>query len=186
MIAMIVLAVAAVGALGGVPARARLTGDPERSDRELARLDVVIAVALAALLTGAAIAAAAASALSGPALIAGQVLAVVTAAVSGSYPVRAVLAAGGIPTRDDNYDDPAPDPPLRGGRVIGLMERTAICISLLLGWPAGIAVILGIKGLARFPQLREHHASEQFILGTFASVLWACAAAGIGWLLGQS
>ncbi|MFZ2512296.1 MAG: hypothetical protein WAW85_14550 [Gordonia sp. (in: high G+C Gram-positive bacteria)] len=186
MVAMMLMALAVAGALAAVPVRTKLVQDLDRADRELVRLDIVMAVALTGLLAAAAIAAAVASALAGPALVSGQVLAVVTAAVTGGYAVRVVLASGGIPTRDDNYDDPALDPPLRGGRVIGLMERTGIAVSLLLGWPAGIAVILGIKGLARFPQLREHHASEQFILGTFASVLWACAAAGTGWLLGQS
>lgn len=186
MIATVLMALAVVYALAGVPVRARVVKDPDRSDADLIRFDLVMSVALTALLGAAAVAAAVSDGLDGPALVAGRVLAVVTAATTGGYAVRAVLAAGGIPTRDDNYDDPAPDPPLRGGRVIGLMERTGIAISLLLAWPAGIAVILGVKGLARFPQLREHHASEQFILGTFASVLWACAAAGIGWLLGRS
>lgn len=186
MIAMILMGCAVVWALAMVPVRTSLVRDTERSDAELVRFDVAMTAILAALLGAAAIVAAASGAIDGPGLVVGRVIAVIAAAVTGGYAVRAVLASGGIPTRTDNYDDPAPDPPLRGGRVIGLMERTGIAVSLLLAWPAGIAVILGIKGLARFPQLREHHASEQFILGTFASVLWACAAAGIGWLLGQS
>jgi hypothetical protein len=34
--------------------------------------------------------------------------------------------------------------------------------------------------LARYPELREPHASEQFIIGTFTSVLWAIAVCGVG------
>ncbi|MFC0315444.1 hypothetical protein ACFQNE_10245 [Gordonia phosphorivorans] len=185
MIAVIVLVVAVLCALVGVPIRTRLAGDEQRSDADVRRFDLVLAVALGGLVAGAAIAAAVAAPLSHAWLVAGQVIAVAAAAATGGYVVRSVLAFGGIPTRRENFDDPAPDPPLRGGRIIGLMERAAVTVSLLLGWPAGIAVILGIKGLARFPQLREHHASEQFILGTFASVLWACALGGIGVLLGR-
>lgn len=183
MIATLLMAGAVLIAVAGMPVRARLAADPARTDVEVTRFDLVTALVLGLLLAGAAIAAGASSSITGAGLVAGQAVAVVAAGATGGYVVRVVLSFGGIPTRSDNYDDPAPDPPLRGGRVIGVLERVGVAVSLLLGWPAGIAVILGIKGLARFPQLREHHASEQFILGTFASVLWACAAAGVGYLL---
>ncbi|GAA1904158.1 hypothetical protein [Williamsia serinedens] len=69
--------------------------------------------------------------------------------------------------------------PLRGGRVIGVLERVAVVGALVAGWPEGIAVVLAVKGLARYPEIRDQHAGEQFIIGTFASVLWAVAAAGV-------
>nr|WP_231366039.1 hypothetical protein [Zhihengliuella flava] len=72
---------------------------------------------------------------------------------------------------------------LRGGLWIGLMERVAIASTLWAGWPEGLAVVLAVKGLGRFTELKQHAAAEQFILGTFASVLWACAAYGVGLLL---
>lgn len=53
---------------------------------------------------------------------------------------------------------------------------------LLLGWPAGLGVIAVIKGLRRLGQLRGGAGAERFIVGTFASVLWAGAWAGIAWL----
>lgn len=185
MITAVLLALAVAGTLATMPVRGRLAADPIRPDRALVRLDVLVALIDAALLAGAALAAQHDARTGGAVVVTGQVLAVAAAAVTGGPAVRVVLAAGGIPTRSENYDDPATEPLLRGGRVIGLLERTAVAVCLLLAWPAGIAVILGVKGLARFPQLREHHASEQFILGTFASVLWACAAAGAGVLLGR-
>lgn len=184
MIVTILLAAVVVVALAAMPRRSSMAGDAAISDSTVVRYDLAIAVVLAVLLIAAGVVAAAVRA-SGAVVLVGQVMAVLAAAVSGGYAVRVVLALGGIPTRSENYDDPETEPLLRGGRVIGALERIAVAISLLLAWPAGIAVILGIKGLARFPQLREHHASEQFILGTFASVLWACAAAGVGWLLGH-
>lgn len=73
--------------------------------------------------------------------------------------------------------------PLRGGLTIGVLERTAVAASVLAGWPGGIAVVMAVKGLARYPELREPDASEQFIIGTFTSVLFSLAVAGVGILL---
>lgn len=72
---------------------------------------------------------------------------------------------------------------LRGGAWIGQLERAAIYATILAGFPAGIAVVLGLKGLARYPELRatSSGAAERFIIGTFASVLFACALAGVAW-----
>ncbi len=64
--------------------------------------------------------------------------------------------------------------------MIGLLERAAVAAAILAGWPEGIAVVLAVKGLARYPELREPQASEQFIIGTFTSVLWAIAVCGVG------
>ncbi|WP_229791180.1 hypothetical protein [Zhihengliuella salsuginis] len=72
---------------------------------------------------------------------------------------------------------------LRGGLWIGMLERGAIASTLWAGWPEGLAIVLAVKGLGRFTELKQHAAAEQFILGTFASVLWACAAYGVGRLL---
>ncbi len=75
---------------------------------------------------------------------------------------------------------------LRGGALIGTLERMAIFASLISGWPEGLALVLALKGLGRYPELRnqEHTGTaERFIIGTFSSVLWACACAGIATLL---
>lgn len=80
---------------------------------------------------------------------------------------------------DADGDDATAPRPLRGGRVIGVLERVAVVGALVAGWPEGIAVVLAVKGLARYPEIRDQHAGEQFIIGTFASVLWAVAAAGV-------
>jgi len=74
---------------------------------------------------------------------------------------------------------------LRGGTWIGALERAAIYATLVAGWPEGLAVVLALKGLGRYPELRAAEddvrtgAAERFIIGTFTSVLWACAAAGV-------
>ncbi|WP_182526256.1 hypothetical protein [Nocardioides dongkuii] len=75
---------------------------------------------------------------------------------------------------------------LRGGAWIGALERTAVYASLAAGFPGGVAVALAVKGLGRYPELRTGSsagAAERFIIGTFTSVLWACACAGVVWLL---
>jgi len=76
---------------------------------------------------------------------------------------------------------------LRGGALIGALERAAIYASVVTGWPEGLAIVLAIKGLARYPELRSpdqpasvtpQAVAERFIIGTFTSVLWAITCAG--------
>ncbi|MFF0813795.1 hypothetical protein ACFYVR_01340 [Rhodococcus sp. NPDC003318] len=127
-------------------------------------------------LGGAALAATATRPVTGFALGATLVLAVLAAATGGGPLVRAAFRIA--VRRDDSR--PQPDAgPLRGGRTIGVLERIAVAVAILAGWPEGLAVVLAVKGLARYPELREPHASEQFIIGTFTSVLWAIAVSGV-------
>lgn len=75
---------------------------------------------------------------------------------------------------------------LRGGSWIGGLERAAVFATLIAGWPEGAAIVLGLKGLGRYPELRSGDspgAAERFIIGTFTSVLWAVACAGLARLL---
>lgn len=82
---------------------------------------------------------------------------------------------------------------LRGGTWIGRFERAAIFAAIASGWPEGLAVVLALKGLGRYSELRgaaptspvvtegtaaTPAVAERFLIGTFASVLWACACAG--------
>lgn len=68
---------------------------------------------------------------------------------------------------------------MRGGAWIGVMERAAVFATLGAGWPEGLAVVLAVKGLGRYPELRSPGAAERFIIGSFASVLWASCCAAI-------
>lgn len=71
---------------------------------------------------------------------------------------------------------------LRGGAWIGALERLVIFGTLLAGYPEGIAVVLVVKGLARYPELRAGDspgAAERFIIGTLVS---AAAAMACAWL----
>ncbi|HEY8295012.1 MAG TPA: hypothetical protein VIG41_06700 [Micrococcaceae bacterium] len=74
---------------------------------------------------------------------------------------------------------------LRGGLVIGMLERTAVVVAILADQPVAIAYIVAIKGLGRYPELKQTPAaSERFIIGTLGSMLWAAGLAILAkWLL---
>lgn len=88
-------------------------------------------------------------------------------------------------------DDPG-DPPtgtmnpeavdiLRGGAWLGVLERLAITGALLAGYPYGIAIVVAIKGLGRYAELRDQPiASERFVVGTLASLIWSVATGLLG------
>jgi F0F1-type ATP synthase membrane subunit c/vacuolar-type H+-ATPase subunit K len=117
------------------------------------------------------------------------------ATLAGSPLVRGVLRRADRPapaaeTAGDG--EPAVSPgiqaasaQLRGGHWIGLLERLAVYAAILAGFSEGIAVVLAIKGLARYPELKAttSGAAERFIIGTFSSVLFAAACAGLAWWL---
>ncbi|WP_426998795.1 hypothetical protein [Pseudarthrobacter sp. N5] len=82
----------------------------------------------------------------------------------------------------------APDPSapaatqriLRGGAIIGVLERLAVCVAILTGQPVAIAYVVAIKGLGRFAELKETPvAAERFIIGTLTSMLWAAGVAAV-------
>jgi len=132
-------------------------------------------------------------------------LAVAAATTGGSDVVRAFFRAmrhefdprrdHPVPGREGTRPPDAAPPRrssesvLRGGVWIGYLERAAIAATLLAGWPEGVALVLAVKGVGRYPELRgssgsETDASEAFIIGTLVSVLWAAAAAGTARLVG--
>ncbi|HZK35408.1 MAG TPA: hypothetical protein VFC57_00410, partial [Aeromicrobium sp.] len=55
-----------------------------------------------------------------------------------------------------------------------------IYLTLAAHYPAGIAYLVAIKGLGRYPELRKEErsgATERFIIGTLISALWATVCA---------
>jgi hypothetical protein len=63
---------------------------------------------------------------------------------------------------------------MRGGTTIGYLERLAVVISLIAGFPEAIAIVVAVKGVGRFSELAAAEARERFIIGTLSSLLWAC------------
>jgi hypothetical protein len=100
---------------------------------------------------------------------------------------------GGEPDGSASRAEPGSDGPegpgalaaLRGGTWIGLLERLATTGALLYGEPTAVALVVAVKGLGRYPELREHPAaSERFVVGTLASLTWAAGVGFVGrWLL---
>lgn len=132
------------------------------------------------------------------AVAAAAVLALVVAVAGGGPVTTAVLrgaersGVSGVSYPAETLAPGAADAPARvkagdmlsGGLWIGAFERAAVATCLLIDQPAGLAVVIAIKGLGRYPELRAPGAAERFIIGTFASFLWASAAAGVAVLIG--
>lgn len=76
---------------------------------------------------------------------------------------------------------------LRGGTWIGILERFALTACLLAGFGPGVAVVVAVKALGRYPELRENPGvSERFVVGTLASLVWAGLAGWLGaWVAGR-
>lgn len=94
---------------------------------------------------------------------------------NGAAPVQAASPD----SASDQSAAPAVHEVLRGGLTIGFLERFAVAGSILLGFPEGIAIVVAIKGVGRFTELSAPESRERFIIGTFASLIWACACAAL-------
>jgi hypothetical protein len=195
VLALLLLLLAALAPLLMAPGR-RVVVDPVMPVAATAGLLLAVAAAVAARTDPA----------TGWRLGAALVLGVAAATTGGSPVVRSVFrlmrreflpartrpTAPTSPTADGT---PAVEPPvtvekgtelgdvLRGGAWIGYLERLAVAATILAGWPEGIALVLAVKGVGRYAELREPNAPEAFIIGTLTSLLWATAAAGTAQLL---
>lgn len=139
-------------------------------------------------LSAAALAAAAVLASTAEALSAGRWATTVLVTLAG---LLAVVGGGPVTTRVfasvDRQESArgtldAAGQVLRGGAWIGTLERLAVFAGLAAGFPEGVAVVLALKGVGRFNDLKGDAASaatERFIIGTFTSVLWAAGCAGV-------
>ena len=76
--------------------------------------------------------------------------------------------------------DALPPGVLRGGLVIGILERLAVTVAILGGQPVAIAYVVAVKALGRYAELKETPAAaERFIIGTLTSLLWAASVATV-------
>ena len=86
--------------------------------------------------------------------------------------------ASAAPVAPQRRSAPAPGSVLRGGLVIGVLERLAVAASVLASEPVAIAYVVAIKGLGRYAELKDTPAAaERFIIGTLTSMLWAVGVA---------
>jgi hypothetical protein len=106
---------------------------------------------------------------------------------TGPFRSRTRIVVRGV---GDDSADPAPVDDLRGGRLIGPLERLLIVGLTLAGALPIVAGLLAAKGIVRFPEISNDRArgskAEYFLVGSFVS--WALALLGAGslWLSAQT
>jgi hypothetical protein len=110
-------------------------------------------------------------------------VAAVLAAVLGGGPVATAVLRAADPAAIGVTGGPQDPDVLRGGTWIGFLERAAVGATILAGSAEGLVVVLAVKGLGRYAELRAPAAAERFIIGTLASALWAAACVGVAILL---
>ena len=110
-------------------------------------------------------------------------LVAVLAAVAGGGPVATAVLGAADPAAVGVSGGPQDPEILRGGAWIGVLERAAVAATVLAGSAEGLVVVLAVKGLGRYAELRAPAAAERFIIGTLASALWAAGCVGVAILL---
>lgn len=97
---------------------------------------------------------------------------------TGNVIVRLVLKATG--TLNPMRDGSMPPTPMKGGRLLGPLERVFILTLALAGQITAASIVVAAKGLLRFPELssrtEQHHVhqmTEYFLVGSFVSWLVA-------------
>ena len=99
---------------------------------------------------------------------------------TGNVVVRLVLGASG--TTNPMRSTTGPAPALKGGRLLGPMERVFIVGLGLAGEVTAASIVIAAKGLLRFPELQSaragtspqtgpgiHEVTEYFLVGSFVS-----------------
>ena len=99
---------------------------------------------------------------------------------TGNVIVRLVLAATGTVNPVLHGTPGDPELQLKGGRLLGPMERVFIVGLGLAGHLTAASIVIAAKGLLRFPELqsrtdqhRVHQLTEYFLVGSFVSWLVA-------------
>jgi hypothetical protein len=97
---------------------------------------------------------------------------------TGNVLVRLVLKSTG--TINPGKDGAMPETKLKGGRLLGPLERVFILALAMGGQVTAASIVVAAKGLLRFPELSSrqeqatvHEMTEYFLLGSFVSWLVA-------------
>lgn len=154
---------------------------PASSARQSRSVRIAVLAGLLALIGTSAILSAVSPALDGPWRWVAGALGIAVSLLGGGALTTLILTLAGNATSTTAR---VQRDVLRGGAWIGALERLAVLGTLVAGWPEGLAVIVAIKGLARYPELRTAStagggASERFIIGTLASLGWAAVCAWV-------
>lgn len=97
---------------------------------------------------------------------------------SGNVIVRAALRGGDVPAEEDRQA-------LKGGRLIGPLERALVFALTLTGAFTLLAAVLAAKGIVRFPEISRDGdggtRAEYFLVGSLVSWVTALVAAFLVW-----
>ena len=100
---------------------------------------------------------------------------------SANIVVRSALFPGAMHRRTVLAEKPRPLPDLRGGRLIGPMERLGLMSLTLSGMFTIVAALVAAKGIVRFPEISNDGATgskaEYFLVGSLLS--WGLAMVGV-------
>ena len=113
-------------------------------------------------------------------VIAGSPLA--TAVLDRTARPEAAGEHGGILVRREGAVNGPPREIMRGGSVIGYLERAAVVGAIAIGHPEVLAAVIAVKGLGRFSELDTSEARERFIIGTLVSLIWSSTCGALIWL----
>ena len=114
----------------------------------------------------------------------GAVVLVLSWARGPDLPADRISTPAGRPAAVRGSSAPSSFTVIRGGTWIGALERVATTGALLFGQPALVAVVVAVKGLGRWSELRDNPGfNERFIIGTLASLIWAGACGLLGRVL---
>lgn len=113
---------------------------------------------------------------------------------TGNQITRTVLLLSGRETGDDGPSGAVPNSSLKGGRVIGPLERIFIMVLTVVGAYHVVAALMAAKGIVRFPEIsadakrdpQETAAgtkAEEFLVGSLASWGLAGGAGLLAWML---
>lgn len=107
------------------------------------------------------------------AVLGGNVLARRVLDIATHGTVREGAAGGILVERTPEDGEGRVEEVLRGGTTIGYLERLAVVLAIVAGYPEAVAVVVALKGIGRFSELATPAARERFIVGTLASLVWA-------------
>lgn len=91
-------------------------------------------------------------------------------------PHRRTLDRLGTPAAHATADLAPPAGTMRGGAMIGVLERAATIVALACAQPGVIAAIVAVKAIGRFGELDGPVMRERFLVGSLASL-----AVAAGW-----